>query len=263
MHPPNGPVIPAKLSDAHALLCKFLFDDTSVEGLDFIAGRQSDASDLFRFIANGAIPLFDCGVRAVMQPRQSDPPGPPSTCKFPVAAAVVDSVTEWRLHLIEKRSILTSVGAAMSAVEPVDDYKACLAHPLPPGEELKEFAGCAAQIYREPTLFPPILTLTLQRFEQYSVRDSEGNITFRSQKVAHPVDIPLTLDFASAGHHYSLAAVIFHSGSLNGGHYWCVSKVGPNDWCCLNDTKVSRVTDAAITARNSRCFAYLLFYIQS
>jgi ubiquitin C-terminal hydrolase len=55
--------------------------------------------------------------------------------------------------------------------------------------------------------------------------------------------------------HYSLFAVICHSGSLSGGHYWAYCKGLDGSWCNYNDSSVSSIGPDFVTGA-----AYILLY---
>lgn len=58
---------------------------------------------------------------------------------------------------------------------------------------------------------------------------------------------------------YSLYAVNYHSGSLNGGHYWSACKNLDNSWYSFNDGDVSKVNNMNMTQIVTPQ-SYILFY---
>ncbi|XP_003746614.1 ubiquitin carboxyl-terminal hydrolase 47 [Galendromus occidentalis] len=90
--------------------------------------------------------------------------------------------------------------------------------------------------------FPKILTLQLKRFDF-------DYLTMRRIKLNDRVEFPEVLDLngfieskpPKTEYVYDLFAVLIHSGSANGGHYYAYIR-NKTDWFCFNDNQVHRVT---------------------
>lgn len=141
----------------------------------------------------------------------------------------------------------------------------------------KEFGYQNAMKGLNVSKFPKMLAIHLKRFTFDMI---SGDLT----KVNHPLDIPLELDLKKyhASYHaedrtapgtltkegiYDLQSIIIHEGTLNRGHYYCLTKHpdSPNDWVELNDQMViirsfDQVREMAVGSRFSQRNAYLLFY---
>lgn len=89
--------------------------------------------------------------------------------------------------------------------------------------------------------FPKILTLQLKRFDF-------DYLTMRRIKLNDRVEFPEELDLNAfieskppkSEYVYNLFAVLVHSGSANGGHYYAYIR-HKSDWFCFNDNQVHKV----------------------
>ena len=106
--------------------------------------------------------------------------------------------------------------------------------------------------------------------KQLSLTNEPGLIFFQlkrfhdvNKKIEIPVDIPLIYSASVAGKliNYNLLSIIFHTGTLNNGHYTALVKYG-NNWYLCDDGSVTQVLDVVaelakeITQKN----AYFLMY---
>jgi ubiquitin carboxyl-terminal hydrolase 4/11/15 len=58
-------------------------------------------------------------------------------------------------------------------------------------------------------------------------------------------------------YNYNLIGVVNHIGSMNGGHYFShVKSITDNNWYCINDDDIIKITESDIISEN----AYILFY---
>ncbi|CAK1547100.1 unnamed protein product [Leptosia nina] len=124
--------------------------------------------------------------------------------------------------------------------------------------------------------FPPILHLHLMRF-QYDPQ-SDTSIKFNDRfEFYETVNLDAYLqEVPSNPAHYTLHAVLVHSGDNHGGHYVVfINPKGDGKWCKFDDDVVSRCTkqeaieynfggkeDAPYLARRATS-AYMLIYIQT
>ncbi|KAJ0177121.1 hypothetical protein K1T71_007130 [Dendrolimus kikuchii] len=125
-------------------------------------------------------------------------------------------------------------------------------------------------------VFPPVLHLHLMRF-QYDPKTG-ASIKF-NDKFEFYEDInldPYLQETPQSPAHYTLHAVLVHSGDNHGGHYVVfINPKGDGKWCKFDDDVVSRCTkkeaieynyggkeDAAHLARRATS-AYMLIYIQT
>ena len=97
---------------------------------------------------------------------------------------------------------------------------------------------------------PPILTITLQRFD----------VSQSINKNDIPVEIPLDLDlsqFSLGKTHkkYVLKSVAFHSGSYFGGHYHCVCRTGDSSFVLCDDEMTYQMNKMPDLSRG-----YVFFY---
>lgn len=118
-----------------------------------------------------------------------------------------------------------------------------------------KYQGCKKSIYS--WTFPDYLVIHLKRFS------STGT------KITNHIDYPIdNLDLTKYitkekgdpnNYIYELYAVNYHSGSLNGGHYWSSCKNLDNNWYLYNDACVTKYNDNTIGSIVSK-EAYILFY---
>ncbi|VEU23025.1 DEKNAAC104243 [Brettanomyces naardenensis] len=105
---------------------------------------------------------------------------------------------------------------------------------------------------------PPTLCIQLKRFEHVGV----------STKIDAHIDVPFMLDMAKytlngkrngdfGSDLYELYAVVYHTGSVNTGHYISIVKDRDGMWFKFDDARVVRVSEKEVLAAQ----AYLLFYI--
>ncbi|XP_038212055.1 ubiquitin carboxyl-terminal hydrolase 7-like [Zerene cesonia] len=125
-------------------------------------------------------------------------------------------------------------------------------------------------------VFPPVLHLHLMRF-QYDPQ-SDTSIKFNDRfEFYETVNLdPYLQDIPSSPAHYTLHAVLVHSGDNHGGHYVVfINPKGDGKWCKFDDDVVSRCSkqeaieynfggkeDAPYLARRATS-AYMLIYIQT
>lgn len=90
---------------------------------------------------------------------------------------------------------------------------------------------------------PDIVTIQLKRFN------------WAGQKDSHPVPINLRLDLNAnrtsnnkSNSEYELSAVVLHQGSLNGGHYVCISRSSDGQWLEFDDRSVYGVSAGELAA---------------
>jgi ubiquitin C-terminal hydrolase len=87
------------------------------------------------------------------------------------------------------------------------------------------------------------LIIILKRFEQNGDRYNKNN---------NEIDIPINWR-----HNYQLQGFIFHSGSINSGHYIYIGK-HQNNWYMFNDNFVSQIDISQLN--NYKNYAYILYY---
>lgn len=96
----------------------------------------------------------------------------------------------------------------------------------------------------EISVWPKHLIIWLKRFDN----------TRKNNK-----DIEIPIDWR---HNYSLAGAIYHSGSVNGGHYFYLRRdFGLDKWFMLNDSSVSQIDSSHINNYLNK--AYILYYINT
>ncbi len=107
---------------------------------------------------------------------------------------------------------------------------------------------------------PPFLTIQLKRFG-YSISDKKNNLVYFPtsssvldlKKYASPY-------FNKGSCTYRLQSVIYHTGSMNSGHYYSSSLIEDktqNQWYMFNDERVKKIYESEVVNEN----AYMLFYI--
>ncbi|CAH0579099.1 unnamed protein product [Chrysodeixis includens] len=125
-------------------------------------------------------------------------------------------------------------------------------------------------------VFPPVLHLHLMRF-QYDPQ-SDASVKFNDRfEFFEEVNLdPYLQEIPSTPAHYTLHAVLVHSGDNHGGHYVVfINPKGDGKWCKFDDDVVSRCSkqeaieynyggkeDAPHLARRATS-AYMLIYIQT
>ncbi|KAJ2946169.1 hypothetical protein O0L34_g5103 [Tuta absoluta] len=125
-------------------------------------------------------------------------------------------------------------------------------------------------------MFPPVLHLHLMRF-QYDPQ-SDASIKFNDRfEFYEDINLdPYLQEIPQTPAHYTLHAVLVHSGDNHGGHYVVfINPKGDGKWCKFDDDVVSRCTkqeaieynfggkeDAPYLARRATS-AYMLIYIQT
>jgi ubiquitin C-terminal hydrolase len=107
--------------------------------------------------------------------------------------------------------------------------------------KLKRVASKRLEIIK----WPKHLIIWLKRFEHQETRIFKNN---------NELDIPLEWR-----HNYKLQGIVFHSGSLHGGHYVYVGKYN-NEWFLYDDNSVSKINQNQLN--NFKNYAYILYYIQ-
>jgi ubiquitin C-terminal hydrolase len=108
-------------------------------------------------------------------------------------------------------------------------------------------------------MFPNYIIIQLKRFNKIN------NITIKNNKqVTFPMDDLNLTEYISKekndpnNYIYSLYAVNYHSGGLNGGHYWSCCKNLDDSWYLFNDGNVSKFNQNVENILHKD--AYLLFY---
>ncbi|XP_062529306.1 ubiquitin carboxyl-terminal hydrolase 7 isoform X3 [Bombyx mori] len=125
-------------------------------------------------------------------------------------------------------------------------------------------------------VFPPVLHLHLLRFQYDPQRDASVKFNDRFEFYEEINLDPYLQEVPSTPSHYTLHAVLVHSGDNHGGHYVVfINPKGDGKWCKFDDDVVSRCTkqeaieynyggkeDAPHMARKATS-AYMLIYIQT
>lgn len=99
---------------------------------------------------------------------------------------------------------------------------------------------------KDITKWPKNLIVWLRRFEQRG-----SKISKYSQEILVPIEWR---------NNYQLTGVVFHSGSLYGGHYIYAGKVN-NEWFLFNDSSVSQLRKQDLV--NLINNGYIYYYVQS
>jgi ubiquitin C-terminal hydrolase len=128
-----------------------------------------------------------------------------------------------------------------------------------------------------PTTFPPVLTISLTRWKA-----EDPSKPYLQTKDNQNVKIPVELDLGSlisesvsaqrnrgSRAEYTLTAVVIHSGTFRGGHYYCYCfNFEDNNWWKCNDSEITNVSQDSVlndaegiqaVGRN----AYMLFYVKN
>merc|ERR1712048_27701 len=209
-----------------------------LESVGFDDGKQHDASEFMRFVLNA---LIDEGPKeeAVQPNRIRD------LFLFKTVGVVTCDNCSHQSLSHEDAVDLQVVLPHRCSSGPLSLSELLTAYFEPTrleGENLYECDNCsshspATKVTKLVSL-PRILPVSLGRF-RYSTEC--GSL----DKVADPVNIPEQLPIA--GCHYTLQAVIVHSGSsAEGGHYYALANVraggesgkGTKQWCCFDDRSV-------------------------
>ncbi|KAL4709979.1 hypothetical protein ACJJTC_003942 [Scirpophaga incertulas] len=124
--------------------------------------------------------------------------------------------------------------------------------------------------------FPPVLHLHLMRFQYDPISDSSVKFNDKFEFYEEISLDPYLQETPVTPAHYTLHAVLVHSGDNHGGHYVVfINPKGNGKWCKFDDDVVSRCTkqeavdynfggkeDAPHLARKATS-AYMLIYIQT
>ncbi|XP_063534017.1 ubiquitin carboxyl-terminal hydrolase 7-like isoform X2 [Cydia strobilella] len=125
-------------------------------------------------------------------------------------------------------------------------------------------------------VFPPVLHLHLMRFQYDPLTDASVKFNDRFDFYEEINLDPYLQETPQSPAHYTLHAVLVHSGDNHGGHYVVfINPKGDGKWCKFDDDVVSRCTkreaieynfggkeDAPHLARRATS-AYMLIYIQT
>lgn len=100
------------------------------------------------------------------------------------------------------------------------------------------------ELHSDPAVSAPSdIILYLARFKT----DNTGTVLSKNNNI---VNVDKTLNVYGSTYH--LSAVVIHSGSYAGGHYWTLAKRGNNKWVNLDDSKPPKsITDAEIQKQAS------------
>jgi ubiquitin C-terminal hydrolase len=91
--------------------------------------------------------------------------------------------------------------------------------------------------------WPKHLIIWLKRFD-------------KKRKINQDIEIPLKWR-----HDYILMGAVYHSGNVNGGHYFYLSRdLGSNNWFMLNDSSVSQVESSHINNYLNK--GYIFYYLK-
>ena len=99
--------------------------------------------------------------------------------------------------------------------------------------------------------FAPILAIQLCRFSNRGgqlVKD-ETVVSCIQNRLGQYLTVPITNeDEVSFINKYSLIATIYHTGTLNRGHYWtCIKDIHSPCWYLCNDKLISSVEESYLT----------------
>ncbi len=106
---------------------------------------------------------------------------------------------------------------------------------------------------------PDFFTVQLKRFDWMGKKDS------------YPIPINPLLDLNSnrtpnnkTDSKYELSAIVLHQGTLESGHYICMSRGSNGQWLKFDDDIVSRIPESAVFTSAGKKYGsftpYLLFY---
>jgi len=120
--------------------------------------------------------------------------------------------------------------------------------------------------------FPPVLFIHLKRFE-VSMSGAQRKINARCE-FTNDMDLKefVIESEQSEDWNYTLQSVLIHSGSVNGGHYTCISNVSQNPdkkrWILFDDEHAKEIPEAAVFEPNfgtgiATKSAYMLVYIRN
>ena len=115
--------------------------------------------------------------------------------------------------------------------------------------------GCQKSI--KSWTFPDYLVIHLKRFTASGQKNSDF--------IDYPIDdLDMTKYITSEkgdpnNYIYELYAINYHSGNVNGGHYWSACKNLDGNWYLYNDASISKYSENTMGALISK-EAYMLFY---
>jgi ubiquitin carboxyl-terminal hydrolase 8 len=162
-----------------------------------------------------------------------------------------------KLRSCLKKSITTEVNDFL--ILPVvsstldDCYRGYKIHERLDGEEMYFCSHCNAKRVASRRLevisWPNHLIVFLKRFTNDGARTTKNNTE---------IDIP-----EKWRHGYTLKGCVIHTGGINGGHYYYISRIvkenGTVEWYNCNDSGVSRITEASANTEIDKN-GYIIYY---
>jgi len=126
------------------------------------------------------------------------------------------------------------------------------------GEEVKpqKYEGSDAKKKIELWMLPEILIVDFKRYKVSMVKYPRGQVGMRRTKINTLVRCPFNIDFSEflpnqivngpVNNSYELYAVVYHSGSLQGGHYVSACKVENRGWVKFDDARFEDISEETV-----------------
>jgi ubiquitin C-terminal hydrolase len=120
----------------------------------------------------------------------------------------------------------------------------------------QKYQGSDAKKKIELWMLPEILIVDFKRYKVSMVKYPNGQVGMRRTKINTLVRCPFNIDFTEflpnqivngpINNAYELYAVIYHSGSLQGGHYVSACKVENRGWVKFDDARFEDISEETV-----------------